>query len=369
MKKMMKFSIVVFLLVVAAVLLGVVVLGADVEGGQAEALRLGELEEAAPEGAREVLGSVEVMDALKPEGLVGRVLEAAGGGFRGAVKQALGSVTVMVAAAALCGVAGAAFGEAGGGHAELAAVLAVAAASVGSVRSFIAVGAQTLDELDAFSKTLIPTLAAAAAGSGAAASAAAKHAATMLFVNLAITLSRKAVMPLIYAHVAAGIADAAAGGGAARGVADFTMWLARTVMTATVFAFIAYLTLVGAASGPGDELAMRAAKTAISALPVVGSIAAEAAGAVVSGAAVLRNAVGIFGALAVAAMCVLPFVRLGAHYLIYKAAGSLAGVFAGGRVARLIGDVGAAFGMTLGMAGMSAVMVFVSIISMTRAVA
>jgi stage III sporulation protein AE len=113
---------------------------------------------------------------------------------------------------------------------------------------------------------------------------------------------------------------------------------------------------------------MRAAKTVISALPVVGGIAADAASAVVSGAAVLRGAVGVFGALTVAGICLLPFLRLGAHYLVFKAAGALAGAFADGGTAKLIGDIGAAFGMTLGMAGTSAVMIFIAIISITKAV-
>jgi stage III sporulation protein AE len=176
-------------------------------------------------------------------------------------------------------------------------------------------------------------------------------------------------MPLIYAYAAASVADAATGQGAARGVAELARWLAKTVMTVSVFAFIAYISLVGAASGPGDELAMRAAKTAISALPVVGSVAAEAASAVVSGASAIRSAVGIFGALTIAGMCAYPFIRLGAHYLIYKAAGGLACSFAGDRIAKLIGAVGTAFGMILGMAGVSAVMIFISIISFAKAVA
>ena len=82
----------------------------------------------------------------------------------------------------------------------------------------------------------------------------------------------------------------------------------------------------------------------------------------------LRNAVGIFGALTVAGICILPFMRLGANYLIFKAAGVLAGAFADSGTAKLIGDIGTAFGMILGMAGTAAVMIFIAIISMTKAV-
>ncbi|MDR2421501.1 MAG: stage III sporulation protein AE [Oscillospiraceae bacterium] len=341
---------------------------ADVGESQARALKLDKLEESAPPAAGEALGKMSVMDSLKPEGHIEKLLAAASSSLREIASQSLKSVTALIAAAALCGAAGAAFGDHGSKYAELAAVLAVSAVSVGGVRSFIGMGAKTLDDLDAFAKILIPTLTAAAAGGGAVASSAAKYAATMMFVNISVSLSKNVVMPLIYAYTAVSVADAAVGGGALRGVAELSRWLAKTVMTVSTLAFVAYLTLVGAASGPGDELAMRAAKTAISALPVVGGIAADAASAVVSGAAMLRNAIGIFGALTVAGICVLPFLRLGVHYLLFKAAGGLSGAFAGGRVSGLIVDIGAAFGMTLGMTGAAAVMIFISIISMTKAV-
>jgi stage III sporulation protein AE len=365
---MRKFAIILILACALAALTAGAAYCVDVGDSQSRALKLDELERSAPEDARDALGGVSVMDALEPEGLISRLLGSASAKLREIVGQSLKSASVLVAAAALCGVSGAAFGESGSKYAELAAVLAISAASIGNVRSFIGLGASTIEDLDAFSKMLVPTLASAAAGSGAVTSAAAKYAATMLFVNISVTISKNVVMPLIYAYTAACVADAAVGNGAIRGVAELARWCAKAVMTVSALAFVAYLTLTGAASGPGDELAMRAAKTVISALPVVGGIASDAASAVVSGAAVLRNAVGIFGALTVAGICILPFLRLGVNYLVFKAAGGLAGALAEGRVTKLIGDVGTAFGMTLGMAGTAAVMIFAAIISLTKAV-
>ncbi|MDR3277581.1 MAG: stage III sporulation protein AE, partial [Oscillospiraceae bacterium] len=87
------------------------------------------------------------------------------------------------------------------------------------------------------------------------------------------------------------------------------------------------------------------------------------------GAAMLRNAVGIFGLLAVAATCAVPFLKLGANYLLFKAAGGLAEAVADARVSKLISAVGTAMGLVLGMAGVSAVMLFVSIVAVIKAVA
>ena len=64
----------------------------------------------------------------------------------------------------------------------------------------------------------------------------------------------------------------------------------------------------------------------------------------------------------------MPFLRLGMQYLLYKAAAGLTGALADSRLSGLIGTVGSAFGMVTGLVGASAMMVFVSVISVIRVV-
>lgn len=57
-----------------------------------------------------------------------------------------------------------------------------------------------------------------------------------------------------------------------------------------------------------DALAARVTKTAVSAaLPVVGSILSDAASTLAAAAGTLKATIGIFGLLAVAAICLPPF--------------------------------------------------------------
>ena len=67
--------------------------------------------------------------------------------------------------------------------------------------------------------------------------------------------------------------------------------------------------------------------------------------------------------LAVLAMCVVPFLQLGIHYLMYKAAATLTATVSGGRVAGLIDNIGGAFGLVLGMTGASALLMLISLVS------
>ncbi|MDR2615548.1 MAG: stage III sporulation protein AE, partial [Oscillospiraceae bacterium] len=183
-------------------------------------------------------------------------------------------------------------------------------------------------------------------------------------------------MPLIYGYAALSVAEAAvaASGGtggteALAGASSLLKWLAKTGLTCFVLAFLVYTSLTGVIASATDAVAVRAAKVAMStALPVVGGILADAADTVMSGAALLRNAVGVFGFLVASAVCAAPFLKLGLNYMLYKAAGGLAGTVADKSAAKLIDAFGAAFGLTLAMTGVTAVMLFVAIVSMIKAV-
>ena len=307
--------------------------------------------------------------APEPEGMVSRLWDAAaeklGSLWRGAAKSA----AELIAVALLCSAVSA---LAEGGAREyvlLGGVLAAAAIAVGDARTFISAGAETLGTLSEFSHALLPSLTAAAAAGGAVTSAAAKYAATALFMDVLITAARALVLPLVYIYMAAAVAHAATGNSAAEGAAKLLKWLAVTVTTLILTAFTASLSISGAVSGSADAVTLRAAKSAISAaLPVVGGIISDAAGTVVAGAGLIKNAVGALGLLATAAVCLTPFLSLGLQYLMYKLAAALASAFAESRLSSLIGALGGAFGMVLGIVGAAALMLFLSVVSLVRTV-
>ena len=125
-----------------------------------------------------------------------------------------------------------------------------------------------------------------------------------------------------------------------------------------------YLTVSGVVAGTADAVAVKAARFTVSSMvPVVGGILSDAAETVLAGAGVLKNAVGVFGMLTILSICLVPFLRLGVHYLAYKLTGALAATVADGRVAGLIDQIGSAFGLVLGMTGASALLLLVSMVS------
>jgi len=333
-----------------------------------EELKTDRLEKALPEGARDILGNFSVSEAADPQKGLSRLLEAVKRGAKEALSAALKNAALVMLTALLCGVLTSTF-EGASRYIILAGVLAVSVISLRDVGSFGELAKETLREMDVFAKALLPTMTAAAAAGGAVTSAAAKYAATALFMDILITASTRVILPIVYALTAVSVAEAALGGDGLAGAVGLLKWLGKTTMSAIVLLFVAYLSITGVISAATDAAAVKAMKTTIqTVLPVVGSIVADASDTVLAGAKILRNAVGVFGLLAVASTCAFPFLRLGAHYLLYKAAAGLAASASDGRIQKLIGNMSAAFGMMMGLVGSMALMLYIAIISVIRVV-
>ena len=104
-------------------------------------------------------------------------------------------------------------------------------------------------------------------------------------------------------------------------------------------------------------------------MPIVGGILAEATESVLAGAGVLRGMVGAFGALAVLALCLVPFLRLGAQYVLYQAAGFVAMAAGPEKLTKLLSAMGDAFALMLAMTGSCALVLIISLVSTLTVVA
>ncbi len=335
------------------------------------AVDTGEMEQALPESAKEILGDVTVDEASRGDGLWQRIWDWTVSALSGYLSSAARSAAVALAVTLLCSMAGA-LSETGktSGYVLLGGTLAIMAACAGDIRSFLGQTEAALGELSDFSKALLPTVAASAAAMGRGASGAARYAASALGMDVLMTVSIKVALPVIRVYAAASAAEAALPDGALGGPVKLIGWLSTTLLTALTTLFTLGLAVTGAVAGSADRTIGSLAKSAIAAaLPVVGSILADAADTYVAGAALVRGAVGVFGLAAVLAVCLGPVLGLGLHYLLYKAAACIAEPFADGRLAVLIGRIGTAYGMALGLVGSAGTMLFISIVLSTEVLA
>lgn len=337
---------------------------------QAEALELDKVQGSLPQEAGDVLQGLSPTEAGMGDKGLERLWKAAKEDFFGIFKSALSSALKIVAVLLLSTAASSAMGD--GAPKEMVrfgTAVSVSAVAISNVNSFIGLGVETLYRLSDYSKALLPVMCTAATSAGAFTSAAAKYAATALFLDVLIGLATNLIMPLISIYLVSVVANAILEKDRLGNVSKLLKWACTTSLTLLVTGFVAYLGMAGLISGKADQMAARVTKTALgTALPVVGGILADTAETLVAGAGILRNAVGIFGLLAVAAVCLLPFLKLGLHYLVYKGTAAFAEALADKRLAELISDVGTAFGMVLALVGAGGIMLFVSVISSMKAV-
>lgn len=284
-----------------------------------------------------------------------------------AIGSALKSALMLLTVVLLCAMADGVNSLGGAGALPvpvMAGTLAITAITAGNMSSMMGLGRSTIESMNGFAQILLPAMAACTAASGSLTGAAVRQVATTMFANLLLSIIDRFLMPMVYAYVAACSAYAAVGNQGLKQIAQILKWIVTSVLTVLLIAFVTYLTVSGAVAGTADAAAVKATRTAIStAVPVVGRIISDAAETVLVGAGILRSTVGVFGLITVLGICLVPFLRLAVHYLTYKFTCAMAGMLADRRLAELIGNLGTAFGMILGMAGTSTLLLLISIIS------
>ena len=211
---------------------------------------------------------------------------------------------------------------------------------------------------------LLPVLSASAAAAGAVTGGSVLGALTVLLTDVLMGLVSKCLLPLLGAFLAMSLADCLLGNQMLRRVRDLLAWAVRTGLKAALYGFTGFLAVTQVITGAADAAVNKAAKLTLSgAVPVVGSILSDASETLLASAAVLRSSVGVFGMLAVLAICLTPFLTIAVQYLLYKLAAFLAGTMTAGPLEELIDALGSAFGLMLGMTGSCALLLLISITS------
>lgn len=235
---------------------------------------------------------------------------------------------------------------------EAAGGVCITSLMLGSSRALIGLAVDTITELSEYSKLFLPVLAAASSARGALTSSAALCLGTTAFTSFLSNVLRRILIPALYLFLAASVAGCALGEDSLKAIQDqlkkLSSWFLKSVLTV----FLTYMSVTGAVTGAADKTAVKAAKAAISTVvPVIGKTLADASEALLLSADVVKNSLGVYGILAFLAIFLLPFLRIGAHYLILKGIASLCGIIGSKRLCRLTEDFSSALGLLLATTG------------------
>lgn len=252
---------------------------------------------------------------------------------------------------------------------EIATVAFLVSLLLQDTGSLIRLGADTVNELSEYGKLLLPVMTTALAAQGGAAASAALYAGTAAFNLILTSLISVLLVPMIYLFLVLSAANSAMGQDILKKIRDFIKWLISWTLKTLLTIFTAYISITGVVSGTTDAVALKATKMTISSVvPVVGGILSDASEAVLVSAGLMKNAAGIYGILAVLAVFLAPFLKIGIHYAVLRVTAALCGLFASKSITDLVEDFSAAMGFLLAMTGASCLLLLISTVCFLKGV-
>ncbi len=296
------------------------------------------------------------------------VLKQALGFVQPSIVQACATALSLIAVVLLCALVKTLTGE-DNPIVELVGAVTIGILLLSPSNALIRLGTQTVDELSGYGKLLLPVMTGAMAAQGGVGTSAALYAGTAFFDAVLSTAISKLLTPMIYLYLCMAVANSAIGEQMLKRLRDFIKWLMTWGLKIVLYLFTGYMGITGVVSGSVDAAAVKATKLTISGMvPVVGGILSDASEAVLVGAGVMKSAAGVYGLLAVLAIAIGPFLRIGIQYLILKLSAAVCGVFGTKRCSELIADFSGAMGLLLAMTGAVCLMLLVSTVCFMRSV-
>lgn len=290
------------------------------------------------------------------------IIKRAVSAFQPELANASGICLSLIAIVLLVSILGS-FTESSAGITRLVAAIVIGLLLLEPTNSLISLGTRAVTELGEYGKLMIPVMTAAVAAQGGITTSAALYTGTIFFISLLTTFITRFVIPALYIHLCLCVANCALENDMLKKVRDFIKWLMTWSLKWVLYIFTGYISITGVVSGTVDASALKATKIGISgAVPVVGSVLADAAETILISAGVMKNTAGIYGIFAVLAVCVGPFVQIGAHYVLLKITSAVSGAFGHKPSAELIQDFSTGMGFALAMTGTAGMLLLISLV-------
>ena len=247
--------------------------------------------------------------------------------------------------------------------------LAVSALLFSTSNAMTTLARNTVEEISSYGTMLIPIMTGTMAASGGGSTAVSLYTGTVIFDGILSSCIRILLIPMVQLYLVLSVANSAIGEGILVKLRDFIKWLMTWTLKILLYVFTGYMGITKVVSGSADAAALKATKLTISGMvPVVGGILSDASDSILASAGIAKSTTGIYGLLAVAAIAVEPFFRIGVQYLMLKMTAAICAVFAPKETAGLINNFSSAMGFMLAMTGSVCLMLLISIVCFMKGV-
>ena len=251
----------------------------------------------------------------------------------------------------------------------IAGVIVLSGLLLGPSKSLISLGTETIRSISEYNMMLLPTMTAALAAQGATVTSATLYAGTVVMDTVLTGIVVKVITPLLYTYTAVGIASVVVDESVLHQLLGFIKWLITWILKIVVYVFTGYLGITGVISGTIDAATMKATKLAISGVvPIIGNIISDASEAVLVGTGIVKNSVGIYGAIVIIAICIAPFLRVGLQYIMLKATGGISSLYADKKTVMVVQHISTVMGFVAAMTGVVCLLQLISIVCFLKGV-
>ena len=253
---------------------------------------------------------------------------------------------------------------------EFIAIICISTSLLQSTDTLINFGTQTVAQIGEYGKLLIPVMTAAMAAQGGVTSSAALYTGTSIFSTVLSTAISNLLVPLLYIFLGLCIASNAISENILTKLRDFTKWLITWSLKIILYVFTGYISITGVVTGSADASMIKATKLTITgSVPVVGSILSDASETILVSAGMMKNAAGVYGVLAIVALWIGPFLKIGIQYILLKITAALCNVFAAQKTTSLIQDFSTALGFILAMISTLSLLLTIALVCFMKGVA
>ncbi len=323
------------------------------------------LEQALPEEVKEEIGitpeSGDLSSALKA------LLKKGGNLMKASVRKMTAEGVVILSIAACCGLLSAFAdplqSETLGKAAEITAICAITVICIDGASGVLDTCRLSVRRLSSFSAVFVPIYGVAVTLSGHPAAAFSSATATLIASDLLLSLATRLLIPAIYLHIILSAAGQIAENDLLGGLANFLRKGALGFFKYFLMLYTGYISLSGLISSGTDALALRTARTTISgSVPVLGSVISDVSEALLSGAVVMKNAIGIYGFVGALALCLTPFISAAVRFWAFRLLALAASGMSGGRLSGLLSGISESYGIALGLLGTCSTLLFLSFV-------
>ena len=235
---------------------------------------------------------------------------------------------------------------------RLAGIIAISTVLISPSGSLIKLSIETVEALTEYGKLLLPVLTAALAAEGGTVTSSSLYTGTVLLNSVLTITITKLLIPMLYAFIALSVANAVFDEDVLKNLQSFVKWLISWTLKISIYLFTGYLGITRVISGSVDAAAVKAAKLAISgSIPVVGNIISDASETILVSTGIMKNATGTYGMLAILAIWIGPFIKVGVSYITIKLVAAVSGVFGCKPVVSLVENFGAVMSFLVAMSG------------------